>query len=68
MSDLPVDLDAPLWGAEAIAREIRRTPRQTYWSLENGDLPAGKMGSTWFSTRRRLRDFLNGNPQQTTTA
>jgi hypothetical protein len=34
------ELDRPLWGAEAIAREINRAPRATYHLLENGYLDA----------------------------
>jgi hypothetical protein len=43
-----------LWGAEAIAAAIGRTPRQTFKLLETGKLPAKKIGRRWFSTKRAL--------------
>jgi hypothetical protein len=50
------ELDRPLWGAEAIAREINRAPRATYHLLENGHLDADRVGGRWVSTPRRLRE------------
>jgi hypothetical protein len=44
----------PLWGAKAIAEEIGRSVRQTYYLLETGQLPARKVGATWVAMRRRL--------------
>jgi hypothetical protein len=44
-----------LWGVEAIAAEIGQTPRQTYYQLEKGQLPAGKQRGKWISSRSRLR-------------
>jgi hypothetical protein len=48
------DLDRPLWGASAIAQVIGRTERQVFHLLENGHLPAEKIGKIWVSTPRRL--------------
>ena len=50
--------DVPIWGAEAMAEEINRTRRATYHLLHTGQLDATKKGSTWVSTRRRLRRSL----------
>jgi hypothetical protein len=37
-----------VWGVEAIAAEINRTPRQAYHMLESGNLPgARKFGNRW---------------------
>jgi hypothetical protein len=47
--------DDLLWGAEGIARELKRTRRQTVHLLENGRLPAIKIGGTWVSSRRVLQ-------------
>jgi hypothetical protein len=51
------------WGCEAIARAIRRTPRQTYHMLESGLLPAKKNGKIWVADRAELRAHFttNGN-------
>ena len=54
------ELDRPLWGAEAIAREIKREPRATYHLLENGRLDADRVGGRWVSTPRRLRAQFAG--------
>jgi hypothetical protein len=54
------ELDRPLWGAEAIAREIKREPRATYHLLENGRLDADRLGGRWVSTARRLRAQFAG--------
>ena len=60
-------LDAPLWGAEAIARAANIVDkngepnlRRAYHYLENGFLPATKIGGTWTSTHRRLLRKFSG--------
>jgi hypothetical protein len=69
MTDLPTeqDLDAPIWGAEAIGREARVFTesgevdvRKAYHCLEAGYWPATKVGIQWTSTKRRLRRFFAG--------
>jgi hypothetical protein len=57
------EVDAPigdelLWGARAIATEIKRTPRQTIHLLETGKLPAKKVGRTWCAHKRVLRGYF----------
>ncbi|WP_181166176.1 MULTISPECIES: DNA-binding protein [unclassified Mesorhizobium] len=47
----PIDL---VWGCAAIARVIRRTPRQTFHLLESGSLPAKKVGGRWVIERGKL--------------
>jgi hypothetical protein len=54
------DLDAPVWGAKCIAQEIGRNPRVTFYLLEQGLIPAKKIGVQWVSTRRQLRAALAG--------
>ncbi|MDG4908442.1 DNA-binding protein [Mesorhizobium sp. WSM4898] len=51
----PIDL---VWGAENIGKEINRKPRQTFHMLEQGLLPAKKVGNQWVAERGRLRDFF----------
>jgi hypothetical protein len=58
------ELDRPLWGAEAIAREINRAPRATYHLLENGHLDADRVGGRWVSTPRRLREQFGGRSRK----
>ncbi len=48
------------WGAEAIAEAIERRVRKTYWLLENGQLPARKVGRHWVASRERLIAYCSG--------
>jgi hypothetical protein len=61
------DLDRPLWGAEAIAREANLLDdngdvdtRKAFYLLEKGLLPATKIGRLWTSTPRRIRRVFAG--------
>ena len=47
-----------VWGAEEIAKIIGRTPRQTFGLLDNGQLPAKKVGGRWVASRKKLREFF----------
>jgi len=58
------DLDI-LWGAQEIARAIRRPVRQTFHLLENGQLPAKKCGGKWCASREGLRQHF-AVPSKTT--
>jgi hypothetical protein len=49
-----------LWGATAIALQIGRTDRQTYYMLEKGELPARKVCGTWVASKTKLRTHLSG--------
>lgn len=49
-----------LWGAEAIAAEIKRSRAATFHLLDAGALPAKKVGGRWCASRRRLLAFLTG--------
>ena len=49
-----------LWGARAVADAINAPLRKTFHLLENGHLPADKVGAQWVSTRGRLRRFFAG--------
>jgi hypothetical protein len=44
----------PIWGAAAIGRVIGRNPRQTFFLLESGLLPAKKIGARWVASKRKL--------------
>lgn len=52
------------WGAEQIARTIKRTLRQTRWLLECGRLspPAYKLGGIWVADKAKLLARLSGDP------
>jgi hypothetical protein len=47
-----------IWEVTTIAKEIGRTPRQTFHLLETGQLPAKKIGGRWCSTRSALRQHF----------
>lgn len=48
-----------LWGGEAIAAEINRPVKKTFYMLEIGEIPARKVGRLWVGSRTRLRQFFN---------
>jgi hypothetical protein len=47
-----------IWGAEAIANEIGVGTRRAFHLLENGELPAKKVGGRWVVERGTLRNFF----------
>lgn len=47
-----------VWGAEAIAKLIGRTARATFYMLDNGELPAKKVGGRWVAERSKLIAFF----------
>jgi hypothetical protein len=54
-----------VWGAKAIADEINRTVRQTYYLIEKKGLPVQRIESggtkaMLVASRRRLREWLVG--------
>jgi hypothetical protein len=54
-----------LWSVEDIAEAIGRSRRQTFHMLQNGRLPARKIGAHWCASRAGLRrhfdSLLAGN-------
>lgn len=56
-NDLSENLDL-VWGADAIARLIGRTTRATFHMLDNGELPAKKVGGRWVAERNKLLNFF----------
>jgi hypothetical protein len=56
---IPSQVDADesdfLWGARNIGAFINKGPRETYHGLENGWIPAKKVGDLWVSTKSALR-------------
>ena len=54
------DSFALIWGADRIAQELGLKPRQAFYMLENGKLPARKVGGRWVAERARLRAFFVG--------
>jgi len=49
------------WGAKAIADAIERSERVTFYLLENGLLPARKVGGKWCASRARLLAYCSGD-------
>jgi hypothetical protein len=47
-----------IWEVEGIAHEIGRTPRQTHYLLNQGSIPAKKLGGRWCASRKVLHDFF----------
>ena len=58
-SDLGSDL---VWGTTGIGRVIGQNSRQTAHMLENGMLPAKKVGGRWVAARSALRAFFLNVP------
>lgn len=58
MDDKPLEL---IWGAAAIAKVIGRNRRQTFWMLEQDQIPAAKkVGGKWVADCGKLREFFLG--------
>ena len=47
-----------LWGASEIGRFMGENRRMTFHLLENGFIPARKVGGTWVASRENLRRFM----------
>jgi hypothetical protein len=57
-TDASLDL---VWGAEAIARELNLTPRQTYHLLSTNSISAARrVGGKWCADRGELRRQFAG--------
>jgi hypothetical protein len=50
-----------LWGAKAIGAEIGKGPRQVFYLLESGKLPAQRVGRQWVTTKSAIRAWLAGD-------
>jgi len=44
-----------IWGADAIARELGISVRETFYLLSTKRIPAKKVGRRWCASRRGLR-------------
>jgi hypothetical protein len=52
--------DDLLHGVDAIAKYLGETRRRTYYLLETGAIPAGKLGpGRWVASRRALREHFD---------
>jgi len=47
-----------IWGAAEIAKVIGRSPRSVFHMLDNGELPARKVGGRWVAERGKLLSFF----------
>ena len=52
----------PIWGALAISKVIAKTERATYKMLEQGVLPARKVGGRWQTEQGALERWLADEP------
>jgi hypothetical protein len=52
-----------VWGAEAIGRVIGRNPRQAFYLLEKGALPARKVRGIWCANVEKLIAHCSGDDQ-----
>jgi hypothetical protein len=50
--------DDLIWGAEAIAETLNQKLRPIYYQLENGLIPAGKIGEKWVASRQGLKEHF----------
>ena len=55
MYDLKDDL---LVNVNAIAKYVNKTPRQVYYLLEHGFLPAYKLGGLWQARRSTINNHI----------
>jgi len=55
-----------VWGGEAIAAAINRTRRATFNMLDQGLLPARKVGGRWVASRKRLIEALTEQTEAST--
>ena len=66
-------LDRPIKGGRRITiaklgkdRPTKREVRETFYELEKQFIDASKIGGTWYSTLRRLRNTYAGRTSRTT--
>ena len=52
------DSDTLIWGAEQIGEVIGRPARAAFYLLEQGLLPAKKIGGRWVASRRKLLEAV----------
>ncbi len=50
-----------VWGASAIASLLNVSTRQAYYMLEQGLIPARKVGAKWVVSRQQLDQFLQAD-------
>jgi hypothetical protein len=59
MSNIPNEAESlandKLSGASNISKFINEPERRTYYLLEKGLIPAGKLGNTWIASKAKLR-------------
>ncbi len=55
MSDTGQDL---LWGVRAIAADIDQSERKTFYLLERGLLPGGKVGARWVASKSAIAEHF----------
>jgi hypothetical protein len=53
-----------IWGADAISREINANKRRTFYYLQNGLIPAKKIGESWVASGKALRRHFLGEDME----
>lgn len=48
-----------IWGAKNIAKHIGRSQRQTFHMLQEGQIPAKKIGERWVADPKKLEQFFS---------
>ena len=59
-----MSLEKLMTGKEVAAR-LRVAPQTLYKMLDQGEIPAVKVGSQWRFDRNRIRDWLEGQSSET---
>lgn len=55
------ELDEPIWGAVNIGKAIKRKPRQALGLIHKKQLPVKKVGHSYTTTLRKLRQHFAEN-------
>ena len=50
--------DDLIYGAKNIGKHTGDSERRAFHLLENGQIPAGKIGGRWVASRRKLREHF----------
>jgi hypothetical protein len=57
-TNTPALNDDTLWGTAAIGKAINRGPKAAHHLLASGQIPGGKIGGQWISSRAKLRQHI----------
>lgn len=60
--------DSSLMTVKEMAAMLRVSPQTLYKMLEQGEIPAVKVGSQWRFDREKIKDWIEGRAQVSTVA